>query len=529
MAEVDTSFYTKAPQGNALGVMNPLDAAGKVVGIAGGIANIQNAQNQNALFQQQFDANKAMGPIMQQSVDPATGQVDYVKATMLMAADPRTAFKAPEFAKEALLRQQTQADVLLKNLDIGIKRSELIAKSANGLMALGPQGITFKHLSDTLMNLVGDGVITPIQAVQWIQNAPPTADRKPGAGDELYKFLQSHSTQGQNAADGMKNLRGDLLQLDQGGQVTVGRFGGLEGPKIEASVEKTPTTEQRNNLTETFIPGIGYRPTARQDIAPMYSGTGRQVNERSGMPQMGNPDMPGQVGSRIDGPITKLPPARQAYEEARGKDTADYQQNLDNQALNSRGLLKRIEQMEKDATQFQPGGGSEFRKTLAEFLQAVPVTAKYEKDKQDIIDSVAKGNLGAMQAFDKLGVTGAMESLKASAGVQNRIAVQEFLTFLKSNPNIGTDPRAIQEIFNFMRRSAEVGLREQQEFTQWKGAGKPPEDFAAAFSKKLIDEGYIDTKERKGVIQGSNVVDPKAAAKPDEARAKRLKELLGGK
>src|SRR5271170_5936086 len=66
---VDTNLGPPPPQqgqGGLLGGMNPLQAVGSIVGI-------QNAMNQNRMFQQQFQAKQAIGEIIATAPDLETG------------------------------------------------------------------------------------------------------------------------------------------------------------------------------------------------------------------------------------------------------------------------------------------------------------------------------------------------------------------------------------------------------------------------------------------------------------------------
>src|SRR6266436_8931428 len=64
--------------------------------VVGQFAHIQNALNQNQLFQQTFRARQALGPLAQQATDPQTGKTDWEKFGSLVATHPETSFMAPE-------------------------------------------------------------------------------------------------------------------------------------------------------------------------------------------------------------------------------------------------------------------------------------------------------------------------------------------------------------------------------------------------------------------------------------------------
>jgi len=80
---IDTSSYP-SPQPPA----SPLQTLS-------GVAGLQNTLNQNRLFQQQFQTNKAVSQIYKQAINP-DGTIDQQKLTALLASDPNASYGLPQ-------------------------------------------------------------------------------------------------------------------------------------------------------------------------------------------------------------------------------------------------------------------------------------------------------------------------------------------------------------------------------------------------------------------------------------------------
>jgi hypothetical protein len=551
MADMDTSFYPK-PAMTAQSGLTPLLQLGQ----------FQQLMNQNQLFQAQFQARNAMGELLQQAIDKSTGDIDYSKATMLLASDPRTAFMAPEFAKEALLRKQTQAEILLKELQSGQIRVEQQSKAALALLDKGT-AVTRKDVISTAARLYGDGFLSQPELLQMVQSVPED-------GVKINALMKQLFIRGAAISDSLNFTKGELQQINAGGETVLLRVPHPltgEAASPVARIESTPTPDQRNAVVEFFDPVTRMmRKGTRQDALPLYSGTGRLLNGPGG----GSALQPGMPGTELQPAPGGLPPAgalpssetlapaggaprsiqaqpstvRRSFDEKVGFNVAEFDDNLNKDIENTKNLLQRLTEMEKAGSQAELGAGTPFRKALAETVQAIGSFApeKYRKDFQDMTDRLAKGDLSALQVFEKLSSQGAMEAVKAAMGSQNRIAVMEFETFLRTNPNLSTDPDAVSKIFNFMRTQAQGKIAQQQEWQTWKKLNAqnegafPLDGFQAYWMKKLIDEGKVRPELVTGTLAGSegNSARPPTrverggggtSAGPRNAPRKTLKEL----
>jgi hypothetical protein len=552
MADMDTSFYPKPAQAAQSGLAPLLQ-----------LGQFQQLMNQNQLFQAQFQARNAMGELLQQAINKETGDIDYSKATMLLASDPRTAFMAPEFAKEAITRQQTQAEIILKQLQAGQIRVEQQSKAALALLDLGT-GVTRKDVLSSAARLYGQDFLSKSEFLDL-------AAKLPDDGVKLNALMKQLFIRGAAIGDSLAFTKGELQPVAAGGETVIMRAPHPltgEAASPVARVESTPTPEQRNAVVDTYDPATQtMRKAARQDALPLYSGTGRLLSGTQGGPlqppmalpgtnplQPGPPGSPGSLPSpdTVEAPpgppgsVQAQPSAmRQSFNTNLGRELADYDKNLNLDVETNKKLLQRFTEMEKAGSQAELGAGTPFRKSLAEMVQAIGSFApeQYKRQFQDMTDRLAKGDLSALQVFEKLSSQGAMEAVKQAMGSQNRIAVMEFETFLRTNPNLSTDPDAVSKIFNFMRTQAQGKLAEQQEWQTWKKLNAkneqafPLDGFQAYWMKKLIDDGKVLPELVTGAFAGSvgNTARPETRAKrggggvsaPGTARPKRsLEEIL---
>lgn len=188
------------------------------------------------------------------------------------------------------------------------------------------------------------------------------------------------------------------------------------------------------------------------------------------------------------GPGALQTPEEKARDEARAKflggraeGAVKYEQGLNEKVGQGVQLDSRIDEQLRLIKDFKSGGGAQVRARLAEAAQAINAP-------KEVVDGIANGNLGSIQAFEKLQIQGAMESLRqamatSSGAGAGRITQAEFQIFMKANPNINLDPRGLEKIQNFIKWTVSVDKAEQQAYNQWiKNKDNDPADFPAEFA-----------------------------------------------
>ena len=139
---VDTSIYGQlAPPPNPIAQL-------------GDFARTKMMLNANAQFQQQYKARMAMGQIMQQSVDPQTGQPDYAKAAIMAAQNPDAAWMSPDLMSQAVQRQGMQLDNVMKQYDVAQKRLGALGNVAGSLLQYG-DGVTRDQVVEGVSRYMG--------------------------------------------------------------------------------------------------------------------------------------------------------------------------------------------------------------------------------------------------------------------------------------------------------------------------------------------------------------------------------------
>lgn len=183
------------------------------------------------------------------------------------------------------------------------------------------------------------------------------------------------------------------------------------------------------------------------------------------------------------------------------KDMADYGKTLDGHVSESQALLQRVAESREALTKFKAGGGAETRAKLASMAQAFGMP-------DDLVNKIAGGDLAAAQVFQKFAAQealGTMQQALASdsgKGAQgNRISMD---LFIKNNPNIGTDPNAIEKVFNFITKQAQQSKAQQDAYHQYKENPKnDPSNFPAYWAGEAIKRGYVTPEISTGKALGT--------------------------
>lgn len=140
--------------------------------------------------------------------------------------------------------------------------------------------------------------------------------------------------------------------------------------------------------------------------------------------------------------------------EANVQNFGDYQKDLTARVTASTNNLLRTTEARDLLSKFKPGAGSSVYADIAQKLQAIGAP-------QNLVDKVAGGDLGATQSFNKFLAQSVISGVRqAAGGDQTRVAEVE--NFLKNNPTVNTDPRALNKLFDFTDKLAKKDFAEQE-------------------------------------------------------------------
>jgi hypothetical protein len=454
---VDVSSYPTAQSQQG---MDPLSQLGKIF-------QIQGAQTQLAMQQQEFKARQALGPILQQSIDPQSGELDINKFLINGAANPDAAWKMPEITLQMIQRQNVQADTVIKQLEANKVRYGAMGDAAGSLVSAaeenaskkvnlqtggpGIPGISNKELAGALSNMVGEnGLIDAKDAAEIITKTAGMTDQ------QRFDYAKRFATSALGVKDTMDKTYGAIQAHGYGGGTAFTRPNSLAGTNPQVgTLTNTPTPAEMNSPTTVVdkrgVPSI----QPRVAVAPMVTGSGAQV------PGSGQNPQP-----------TGLAPQEQALQTERAKTANDYESGLNDANTTGQENLRVLREMQDAMKQFKTGGGMEVRQRLAQLAQGVGMPQK-------LVDDLAGGNRGAVAEFQKLAVRYATQEMKTNMGQAQKFTNLDFSTFLKNNPTIDTDPRGLEKMFGFLEKGVWRMQQQQEYYNRWK-QGERPKDFSGA-------------------------------------------------
>lgn len=501
MAEINPAIAMGQPPP---GQINPLETLGKIAPIIGQL-------NQNRLFQQEFQSRQAIGQAMQQSVNPETGQPDFNKAILLMATNPQAAWAAPGFAKQLFEMGKAQQEVVAKQIENSQARAGIIGGAITPLAAKG-QTVTRGDVLDSIARLyarTGDEQV--LSQKQLTDVAASLPDDKPVMGPDgrmhnpLADYINGLARQTENARAALESFTKQMaiVSTPQGPQFVRQT---PAGPQIVGQIENQPSPAERSALVPMQdAQGVTHQ-VPRQEVpgAPMFGGAGSQVT--GGVPPIPVGEPGGGQGAPVPQPpvgtqggaapagapaatplVGKISPSQEQYLHDRGKNMADFEKELNAQSdLYISAAEPRLRAMLESVRHFKAGPGGDFRKMMGQYLFSIGATKA-----ADAVNG-GPGALSAMMEFEKNSVVNSAALLRSALGSGQRIAVQELLLFLESNPRVGTTPQAIEAMIKLQQFSGDLMLLQQQKLDEYKQTHPDPSGFPAWWSRYVKDHKLMD-------------------------------------
>jgi len=464
------------------------------IGLMNELAEMRNRQNQNVLFQQQMLARHKLGEdLAVWASQGLTPEQQIANASH----QPYAPYVTPELAN---FRSSNLAGVQVQQTEAAI--GELQQRVAN----TGLQGLTQALAAtggdpskfDSAFRIATAG--QPAQAVSALTKAYPAI--KTALTENLPK----------NPADAQaeivtrtRNLGAAFgLPLDKAYAMTGGivpgvqTIPGAEGQETKAIVSGggsgstsatiLGTTPTKAGATAMEIQGrqaAGLPPTfqtikgpAGQELPSIISGGG------GGSPGVASPLMaPGASGPIIGPTITQTKQA-----EARGVTMAAYQENLDDRVKSGAQIMQTLAPAWAAFKDLQEhgqstGGLATAKAAVASALQGLGV-------KQETYDKIIK--LDSAQEISKLMVNTTMAQIQQQLPATSKLAVGEFNAFMKNNPNLDTDPRAMEKIFNFWTKIHSINRIEQAELNKYLAQGGNISEWPEKWQTIAEKEGYIN-------------------------------------
>lgn len=448
------SFNTSSyPTAAAAAAPDALTTIGKVL-------SIQGAQQQLVNQQMEFKARSAMGPILQQSIDPQSGELNINKFLVNGAANPDLAWKMPEITLQMIQRQNTQADTVLKELKVAQDRYKSLGGVATALQTqameaakgkVGADGQPGKpvlsqgELTSGMSDLVSAGLMDSKDAAEFLAKHSNLNDA------QRFQLVSRVATSSRDIDKGLDAIYGAVAPVTNGAGTSLVQSSPRMGTaKTIGQVENLPSPSERNATVEVVQPDGSKKLVPRAEAAPMSGGLGTPA-----------PGTPAAGGVK-----TALSPIDQKLQETRATAANDYDVQLTEANTAGQENLRVLREMQDALKIFKSGGGQEVRQKFATLAQSVGAPEK-------LVDEIAGGNRGAIAEFQKLAVRYATQEMKTNMGAGQRFTNLDFGTFLKNNPTIDTDPRGLDKMFKFLEQGVWRAGQQQEALQRWKQGERP--------------------------------------------------------
>lgn len=513
MAEVNTSIYAPPPP----------SAPPNLLGMIGQFATTQNALNQNAMFQQEIAARKAMGPLFQAAIDPVTGHLNEAKL-MAGLAHPAVAWKAPEMINMLVQRGLTTAQTMKAVAETQTMNAKLIGHEALGWLANAERlsggnpakmEITDAMLISSASRLIAGGMDNEkvIKSLLDFKGATPEkrvlmahqlANQARDAGAVADDYLGTFKTHGTGAA------QRTMLERRASGTVQEARGRG-------ANLEMMPTPAERNAPVTTMNPQGETHAEPAATVLPMTGGMGTPAPGTPVMPSAGAVPGPGTMprASAAPGPEGSPPavpgPAgpmvgRGPFAAEQDKKMAEQGQKYREDSQNAQKQKVIFSEVANTLTRNPKltGGGAEFRQELARLTQGIPGISRETADK--LANSIVGGgpnSLADLQIVKShlmlLGTTALREFMQGAGRFTNI----EFNSFLDAVSKIDKDPKALMKVLQTYDKLADLAIKKEQAFQYWIGQKHPVGGFESAWAEQLYSNKHIRTADEIADLWGA--------------------------
>lgn len=471
---------------------NPLSTIGTVL-------ELQKAQMGNRSLEMTFQANQAMGQIFATSATPEEAIERITKSQWAPFAGAAIgAYR--QAAKTKVDMEATQLEMRKTEMEMGkipLEMQKLAAET-------GKIGLDTAHTAQTMGGeaLTGfikgmpAGINDPAGLANWqktyLATLPPSLQK------QLAPVVKDYVTAMTAGLPEDPGLRQSVFNqrivgasvangsLDQKGIESI--LGSQELTDVGGSLQ--PVRRLPMQLGGGFMPN---GPAFGKSIAPqIVQGAGPEGQPSAIGGVYGVPGMP--AGSNALGVPPAIAPqglpfgqaaTEQKYSEARGSKLAEARENLENEVINGATVMKTVGEMRSALKSIDTGGGAEIREKLGGIADALGFP-------RETVDKIANGDRGASQELQKLMVNTVMAQIKQQLPAGSRMAQQEFQVFQEKNPNLGTDPRAIQKIFNFWTKNYNQSVAQQDWLAEHLESGGKITDWPRLWAKEAQKRGFVN-------------------------------------
>ena len=449
MAEVDTSSYNQKQT-------SPFDTLGK-------LTEIQNAANQNKLFQQQFQTNKAVSNIYKQAIAP-DGTLDQGKLRNLLATDPEASYGLPQAYQASQEAQQRNIQNNTSQLANQQKHIEMTTGYLSQLMA--KPHITDGDLIGVLSDAHIKGALTTDEMVQLYKLAP--RDQRGDINQTaMREMLQHMNMQLMSPQERLNATQPAPVMVNNGQKQIPMRF-----PQMGAPSEAGPGVQM-----ELPVGTQRYNPATQQMefVGPSSGGNN-----------------PGGGGMAAAPPLGAAEAA--SVDAQAGANQGVALQSRSDQVPTNKALLGNLGSA---LDNFTPGPGQDWKSVAAKFANAnSPFGNIFDPKKIASQEEFTKQATQLAQSqFQQLGGTGANAQLESA---------------MHTSPNTELSKMGNRGIIALLKGNEDAIAVKNQAWQDYKAQHGPQSygQFSTQFNKsydpRVFQGQYLAPGERQKMIEGMN-------------------------
>ena len=217
MAETDTSSYGKP-------ITSPFETLGA-------LTNIQNASNQNKLFQQQYQTNLGVGQAYKTAIRP-DGTIDQSALNQLIQSNPNVAVGLPQIYQGSQEAQKRQQDIQSQQIDVARKNVDTLGSYISPLAALGSK-VTVGDVMGAAAKAITAGHVDPKVISQVLSDLPADNSAVPA-------WLQQQQMRFMSIQEQFNAMHPAPTAINTGLQTQLVRTPQIGAPSIAGTLNNTP-------------------------------------------------------------------------------------------------------------------------------------------------------------------------------------------------------------------------------------------------------------------------------------------------
>lgn len=400
--------------------------------------------------------------------------------------------------------EQAKVGLDMSKIENGIKHYDAVQKIFSSLVN-DPQ-LSQKKMLDTGINMIANGMITPQQLNQEMQNWGEDTPKN------NMKVVENHLFNAQSMADQLKQVYGDQKQFQAGGRIVSGTQlpASQGGAFIEGGATPISTTpSEKMQQTPAIINGV-------EGTVPQGNKFDEYGNIRGGSAEVvpKNPVSDGIKFSTVDDVVvpgeaaqtpkvssspaftqTKRTPLQEAEQVNTGNQSIALQNSADS-SPDRKAILSTMEGLIKSGD-FNSGPGAQQWKDISAGVQRV--------------FGIESGSVASQEEFQKLSERLLQEQFKTIGGTGTDA---KFNSAYQSSPSTVLSNLGNQGIIALMKGNEDAIRIKNQEWRSYKDAteakGMAPNyaDFSKKFNEKfdprVFQSIYMEPDQRKKMIAGLN-------------------------